>query len=443
MAGWIERAYWNVFTLWHARNERALPYWRLEDILELQSRRVRAIVAHAYATVPYYRAAMDARGLTPRDFRTADDLARLPLVTGEDLVRAPEDFRSRRYAHQDTLVVHSTGTIRPKQIAYDHAALFFCLASGQRQRDVLAKLLGRQWGYREMEVEREGGMSAQIRQFYESHSWVPRPLDYQREYLSVALSFDESIARINRFQPDVLRGYGNFIGCIFRHAHRHHIPIHLPRVVVYSSNPMAESHRKIIEEEYGVPVLSNYQASEALRLGFQCEQRAGFHINLDQVAIRVVDAEGNPVPPGGQGHLIISNLINRATVLLNYRLGDVVTLSASACPCGRTLPTIERIDGRANDLVILPDGRTVYRVDLLLYQVPGIEQIQVIQNDYDQFVFHVVRMPSADWQNLCVELTRLARSILGANIHLDIIEVDQIPREPSGKVRSVISRVQV
>lgn len=206
---------------------------------------------------------------------------------------------------------------------------------------------------------------------------------------------------------------------------------------------MAEYHRKIIEEEYGVPVLSNYQASEALRLGFQCEQRAGFHINLDQVAIRVVDAGGNPVPPGGQGHIIISNLINRATVLLNYRLDDVVTLSASACPCGRTLPTIERIDGRFNDLVILPDGRTVLRVDLLLYQVPGSEQIQVIQNDYNQFVFHVVRMPSADWQNLCVELTTRARSILGTNSHLDIIEVDQIPREPGGKVRSVISHVTV
>lgn len=50
------------------------------------------MVAHAYATVPYYRAVMDARGFTPRDFRTADDLARLPLVTSEDLARASTVF---------------------------------------------------------------------------------------------------------------------------------------------------------------------------------------------------------------------------------------------------------------------------------------------------------------------------------------------------------------
>jgi phenylacetate-coenzyme A ligase PaaK-like adenylate-forming protein len=55
MANWIERGYWDAFTLWHVRNERDLPFWRMQDLEKLQSQRVRTIIAHAYATVPYYR----------------------------------------------------------------------------------------------------------------------------------------------------------------------------------------------------------------------------------------------------------------------------------------------------------------------------------------------------------------------------------------------------
>ena len=77
MATWPEKIYWNAFTLWQVRHEAQLPYWPLQKILALQNQRVRAIVAHAYHTVPFYREVMDQQGLRPQDLRTADDLAPL------------------------------------------------------------------------------------------------------------------------------------------------------------------------------------------------------------------------------------------------------------------------------------------------------------------------------------------------------------------------------
>src|SRR5687767_3845367 len=94
-AGLLSKAYWSAFTLWHARDEERLPYRPLDEIVGLQARRVRAIVAHAYEQVPHYREFMDREGLRPSDFRTADDLARFPVVTGEDVARTPERFLSR------------------------------------------------------------------------------------------------------------------------------------------------------------------------------------------------------------------------------------------------------------------------------------------------------------------------------------------------------------
>ncbi len=78
------------------------------------------------------------------------------------------------------------------------------------------------------------------------------------------------------------------------------------------------------------------------------------------MALRVVDGKGMTLPPGKTGEIVVSNLINRATVLLNYRTGDLGMLSPAACPCGRTLPTIERLDGRTDDVLPLPDGEAAH-----------------------------------------------------------------------------------
>jgi phenylacetate-CoA ligase len=85
---------------------------------------------------------------------------------------------------------------------------------------------------------------------------------------------------------------------------------------------------------------------EAGTIGFQCERREGFHLNVDLCAVRIVDAEGRTVPPGTSGDIVISSLDNRATVLLNYRIGDRGTLSPQPCPCGRSLPLLASLEGR-------------------------------------------------------------------------------------------------
>jgi phenylacetate-CoA ligase len=149
-AGLLRKAYWNAFTLWHARDEERLPFRPLDEIVELQSRRVRGIVAHAYDQVPHYREVMDREGLHPSDFRTADDLARLPIVTGEDVAHAPERFLSRDRHARGGITIRSSGTSgKPKRIDYDAAALFLTMAHGHRRRVVLARFVGRKFGYRE------------------------------------------------------------------------------------------------------------------------------------------------------------------------------------------------------------------------------------------------------------------------------------------------------
>ena len=93
-------------------------------------------------------------------------------------------------------------------------------------------------------------------------------------------------------------------------------------------------------------IYSNYAATETGRIGFQCEKRKGYHFNIDFTAVRLVDESGQDVPAGEVGEVIVSNLHNTATVLLNYRLGDLAEMSAQDCPCGRNLPLLRELHGR-------------------------------------------------------------------------------------------------
>ena len=415
----------------------------MATLLEIQNRRIKAIVEHAYATVPHYRQVMDEAGLRPHDIRTANDLAVLPFLTGSDLARDPLRFRSRSYSDLNTVTLQSSGTSgHSKRIAYDHAALFIALAHGHRQRIVLGRILGKTFGYREMDVVRSAGSSAILRNFYDAYSWTPKRIDLRRRMLYAEESLEEGITQVNAFKPDVIRGYATYIGAIFRRAHERNLPLSAPRIIAYGSDRLGDFDRELIESKFGVHVISTYQAVEALRIAFQCELAQGFHVSLDDVAVRVVDARGNPVGPGETGEIVISNLVNRATVLLNYKLGDMATVASSACTCGRTLPGLLRIDGRSDDLVVLADGRVVHSLVALqgLRAVPGIVQLQLVQEETRRFSLRAVCSDQLDWQQASRDFTGVLRRLFGDDITLDLERVEAIAPEPGGKVRAVISR---
>ncbi|MGK2963166.1 MAG: hypothetical protein ACSLFK_13660 [Gemmatimonadaceae bacterium] len=351
---------------------------------------------------------------------------------------------STRFTDESALDIASSGTSGyAESIRYDSRALFLTLAHGHRQRRVIAAFVGKTSGYREMRVARDNSVAFQIRRFYEANSWIPPRFDLERSRATTEEDFQSTIARLNHVRPDVVHGWGAHLGAVFRHAARRGIAIHRPRCITYGAERMSDADRLLIENDFGVPVVSTYQAAEALRIGFQCQQRKGFHLSVDHTAIRVVDAAGNTVGPGQRGEVVISNLVNRATVLLNYRLGDVVTVSGASCPCGRTLPMIETIDGRTGDFLVLEDDRKLHGLVALtpLLRVKGVVQVQLTQQELRRFTVRAVCANADEWDRIRRELGAALVLLLGEKSETAIEQVDWIVPEANGKVKAVISHV--
>jgi phenylacetate-CoA ligase len=443
--GMIRKAYWSAMAAWHGRHERTLPWWPAERLAALQDRRARAIVAHAYATVPYYRDAMRSRNLRPADFRTAADLAKLPLVGGAELA-APERFLSSAFVGQDTLLLDTTGTTgHYKQIRHDPNAVVAALAAGGRRRAVTASVPGPRRRGRSLVIVPPRGTNASVRDYHRAHLLEALIGRFGPDFLSFDRPFTELVAEINRLEPDVIVTFGRFAGYLYRRALEAGIPIHAPRLIWYGGDAMAEADRRLIEERHGVPVFSSYQSCEFLRIAFQCERRQGFHVSMDHVALRVVDESGRDVAPGTPGEVVISNLVNRATVLLNYRLGDRVTVAGEPCACGRTLPVLASLEGRREDLLVRADGERVHESLVLrrLYGVPGLSNVEVVQQALDRIDANMVIAPGADAAQSVAELRIALAELLGhpAGLEVGISVVDEIRAGPGGKFRAVTCRV--
>jgi len=300
-------------------------------------------------------------------------------------------------------------------------------------------------GYKEVRVTSRVGTGQHVLGFYDRYSWVPGRVQLQRAMVHPENTFEDNIRVINELEPDVIGGFGSYIGAIFQWAWTHGIPIHRPKLICYGGDLMHEPIQRIIETEYRVPVISRYQSCEALNIAFQCEQRKAFHVSVDQVVLRVVDSAGNTLPPGESGEIVISNLINRATVLLNYRMGDIGRLSTQFCSCGRNLPLLTRLQGRKNDLIRLSDGEVLHQSVIMpkLYSVPGVMQIQIRQKGLTEFLIKAVCGPGCDKEAVKIELADCFLETAGNpnTTSLEIEMVDAIAQEESGKFRSIISSI--
>jgi phenylacetate-coenzyme A ligase PaaK-like adenylate-forming protein len=406
-----------------------------------QRRRVRRAVAHAHRHVPYYRDTLRRLGLSPDDFRNAGDLARLPLIEREQLQRDPEYFLSQAQPCERYVRLPTDGTTgAPVVVYHDAFALIKGAAHTERREALVFRLAGRRLRMRRVFIGSPEGTLGRIRAAVHRRSLIPPGA----RYFDTRLPSDDPPAviaeRISALRPDLLRCYGSWLEAIFLHVHRTGMPFRAPRVAVYGGDSVSEPVRRLIEE-FGVAVLSEYGAGEAHHIGLECERHTGLHLNCDLYPVRIVDPDGLEVPDGEPGEVVISNLVNRATVLLNYRLGDVAAKPPGRCPCGRSLPLLSLPQGRTDDWVRTPSGELLHgqAVRSLLLADASVLAFQVIQRAPTSFAVSVVLSPAGNPEESRAAIQRRFAERFGAGTDTEVEFVADLPRTPGGKVRTVIS----
>ena len=165
---------------------------------------------------------------------------------------------------------------------------------------------------------------------------------------------------------------------------------------------------------------------------------------METLILEVLDPEGAPCPPGTEGDIAVTSLVNRAMPLLRYRIGDRGVAADGVCSCGRGLARLESVSGRGVDCLRRSDGTVIpgeYFIHFVgvVFNRPWIVKFQVVQTDLDRVVFKVVSKKVEPTTEEREELAHIVRMAMGDDCRTEIELVDEIPTSESGKYRYTLS----
>jgi phenylacetate-CoA ligase len=212
------------------------------------------------------------------------------------------------------------------------------------------------------------------------------------------------------------------------------------KVVISNAEPLYAHQRALIGTVFDCPVRDTYGMAELAAAASECE--AGSMHLWPEVGLLEVLNDREDAPTAGEeiGRFVSTGLLNADMPLIRYATGDRGAPAVGGpCACGRTLPRVQQIAGRMDDVVITPDGRHIGRLDPVFKADIPIHEAQIIQETRGRLRVKYVPAPDYTPQAGQALRRRLAERVGPLEIILEPVET--IPRGANGKFRAVISRV--
>ena len=199
--------------------------------------------------------------------------------------------------------------------------------------------------------------------------------------------------------------------------------------------------RALIRDKFGVAIHDLYSSEEAGCIAVQCPDAANYHVQGEGIILEILREDGTPCVPGEVGRVVVTPLMNFATPLIRYELGDYAE-AAEPCECGRGLPTLKRIVGRRRNILVTPDGRhfwpTLHARHLQAIVRIKAHQFRQVSRDVIEVWLAVDDAVSAQQEE---DMRAVVADALPARFDVRFHYVTEFPRNASGKHEEFVSLV--
>ena len=420
------------------RELETTQWWPAERLRQLQLDRLRALLVHANAQVPYYRSLFAQHAIDPSRFRALAQLQTLPFLT-KPLIRA----------HAESLKSNTAqGLARFNTGGSSGEPLIFFIGTERVSHDVAAKWRATRWwnvdiGDPETVVwgsPIELGAQDRVR-------WLRDRLMRTELLPAFEMSearLDDFVARIRARRPRMLFGYPSALARIAEHAARRgqrmdDLGI---RVAFVTAERLYDEQRNLIATTFGCAVANGYGSRDAGFIAHQCPS-GRMHITAEDIIVELVDPDGRPVATGESGEIVVTHLATGDFPFIRYRTGDMAVMDDEPCPCGRGLPVLREIQGRATDFVQAHDGTPMHGLALIytLRDIVGISAFKIIQETRELTRVLLVADERCDLGAATRRIEADFKARLGAAVRIEVEPVASIAAEKSGKYRYVVSKV--
>ncbi len=353
---------------------KQIQWYKTKDLNLLQGRKLYEILSHCNNNIPYYQKVFNDYNfnITGNIFQ---ELGKIPVLT-KKIIRnhLPNDLIDKR--RKIYTVEKTSGSSGEQGVFYlDRQAFSKIIAS---------QTLFWEWGrYRFGKRTLQTGINPErsLKKYLKDRLLLIKYVD--------AFKINEEIIK-NTLKPFRKKKNIHFIGypsSIFSYAtfaKKLGINDISFESVISLGDKMFPHYRDMIENIFNTEVFDTYGAAEGLMIAGECSEHK-YHILSPHVHVEILDKNGNAVPNGTLGHVVVTSLDNYLMPLIKYKIGDLAIKSnqLNNCKCGRNLPVIDKIIGRDTDILYTPKFKilVVHFFTGIFEHYPEIKQFQVEQHN--------------------------------------------------------------
>lgn len=397
------------------------------NIRRYQLRALQRLVRHAAAQVPYYRQVFASARVGPAGLRSLDDLARFPIGSKGDLQQAPLSSRFAAGFSVENCRVHETSGSTGERLLIARTPAEELMLFGRRLRSQILSGL-RPW-------HRRLNVGTNPRQLAAHKLGL-----FRASGVELCRSPKEILDEAERLQPHILKGPPGALELLLEEDAQRLAALSLT-LIFTGAEQLPGGLRDRLEECCTCRVLDFYGAVECNLIAWECKGCGSYHICDDSVIVEVLNGD-RPALPGEEGDVVVTALHSYAMPFIRYRIGDRVSLPASASACSIPFGTIAKIQGRSVDYLRFPGNVSVspYQIMDQLDALAEVRRYEVVQDET-----HAIQVqfeaPEAGDSSIERRVRDILKSVLPCNVVIETRRVDRIDSTAAAKRRFVQSRV--
>ena len=424
----LQRKLENIFILYDLTKMSLRVPEDFTRVRRLQQKRLRKLVRRAYR-IPFYRKRFDAAGVRPGDIRRAEDLARLPVLTKDEL-REWMSREQKKAKYRDWIVDTTSGsTGKPLSILFSPKEKAYMKANWLRVMMCC--------GYNPFTGKTMSRINAHDERSGRRESFIQRFGILRHEYVDQYAPEPDVIDAINRSKPDFLYMNKTELMRLVLYSLRTGKKIYHPPFYDPISEKVDENSRKLFVRALGPNIIDSYGSAET---GACLLKRPGdeeYVIHHDSFVVNIQDENGKICD---EGRVVITPLYKTDLPLINYSIGDKATSRMK-----NGVRFVTAVQGRMNDYFYYENGdvTSFFEVTPVIAHCSDILQIRFIEETYDSIRVQIVRDEHAKMTKEEIEEyveTGLNR-IFKRPFSFVFDWMDVIPPDPNGKLRMIVAKV--
>lgn len=404
--------------------------WDYERMCCYRDKKLNQIIAHAYNNVPYYKSLFDEYGVNPEKIKTIDDLSVLPVLTKDVVKNNRDQFVSKDICPDDFKIHPTDGTTG--------SGLKFVTTDTEEAEQWAIWWRYRKWHGIELDTwcGNFGGKTitplAQKRPPYWRLNEPGKQIFYSGYHINKDTA-EKYAEHMRKCQLKWLHGYPSNLSNLAAELSAHNIKVPMKWVSIGAEN-LYESQIMQIEEAFCVKPIQHYGLTEGVA---NISERADGLLTVDEDFCSI---EFTPSGNENEYHVIGTSLTNYAMPLIRYDTGDLVIIEKEGqhSEYGRT---VNKINGRSNEYVLLPSGAKVgaASISLIINKFEWISAMQIVQKSIKTLDVNIMKGKS-EIGNI-EELSQELRLRFGVDIETNIHIVDELLKTKNEKQEIVVSEL--